>query len=204
MQNPLALCALLLAVPLLAQEGRPPEAPRPPPAGEGDRRPGPDFRGREGFRPVTGGDDLDFLRLLEDSPEAREKIGLTEEQRERLLQLRERVRNAIPEMRERQDQARRNLLELSEKPEAEDEALLNALDAQLAAEGDLRKMALRSRLQARKILTADQLATLQAMQRERRAAGLPEGRRLSRPEGVRPQPPPERRETPRPEAPARN
>jgi Spy/CpxP family protein refolding chaperone len=205
MRNRIALCSLLLATPLLAQEGRPPEPPRPPPSGDAERRPGPDFRGREGFRPGGGGDDLDFLRLLEESPEAREKIALTEEQRERLLQLRERSRNALPEMRERQEQARRTYMELLAKPEAQEEALLNALDALLAAEGDLRKAALRVRLQARKALTAEQLATLQSMQRDRRPpVQLPEGRRGGRPEGDRPLPPPgERRDGPRPDAPRR-
>ena len=171
-------------------------APRPP-AGE-PRRPegGGAYRGvGDSFRGGFGGEGLEFIRLLEESPEVREKIGLTEEQKQKLLQLKERVTNAMPAMREKAEQARTTLRDLEQKADAKEEDLLNALDAQLAAEGDLRKLGLRTRLQARKIFTPEQMEKISAVARERRERYMREGGpggdvRRPRAEGDRPQPPP--------------
>lgn len=194
-----------LAFPLARAEDAPrrPEQPRPD-----QPRPEAPRGAPEGFRAGFGGDGFDAMKLIEDSPELRERLGLTAEQKEKLSALRDRAREKIPALREKAEQARQTLRDLEAKPGARDEDVLAAFDTTLAVEAEMRRMGYQARLDAKRILTAEQQETLAGMVKQRRermeramADRGREGGDFRRPEGDRPRPPPEgeRREGDRPD-----
>lgn len=113
--------------------------------------------------PPGGGEEIE----LSDFDSIASKLGLTDEQREKVRQIVFESNQARIDVQARSQKAEAELRHLLMAETLDEKAITKALDASNAAEAELRKNRVQLAISLRKIVTADQWRQLQDLRRER-------------------------------------